>query len=189
MEQKCQATKQVQMISMDPPMYRSTYYGRHTCKNLLNSPQIIGDPEDEDAKNLVSFGSNAASSQNNNPFFSSLGFGSIKEEHKQETVPEGYHTLFHTQPPPPPPSDCNFPTEYWPRELDQLEDFMPYASYRYIGWSPRTSVGTPEVHLHYWNRWASSTFTDQTNVCSDLYDVFYSRWRSMVTEILQCCKI
>ncbi|XP_030466828.2 probable WRKY transcription factor 70 [Syzygium oleosum] len=144
-EQKCQATKQVQMISMDPPMYRSTYYGHHTCKNLLNSPQIIGDPEDEDAKNLVSFGSNAASSQNN-PFFSSLGFGSIKEEHKQEMVPEGDHTLFYTQPP---PSDCNFPMEYWPRELDQLEDFMPYASYRYIGSSPRTSVGTPEVHLHY----------------------------------------
>ncbi|CAN1142011.1 WRKY DNA-binding transcription factor 70 [Linum perenne] len=37
-EQKCQATKQVQMITQRLPpndqlFYRTTYYGRHTCKN------------------------------------------------------------------------------------------------------------------------------------------------------------
>ncbi|XP_030538759.1 probable WRKY transcription factor 70 [Rhodamnia argentea] len=125
-EQKCQATKQVQMISKDPPMYQTTYYGVHTCKNLLNSPQIIFDPEDEDAKNLVSFGSNASSSQNN-PFFSSLSFGSLKEEHGQEeTVPGGDHALLSTQSP---PSDCNFLAEYWATEVDQVEDFMHYGLY------------------------------------------------------------
>ncbi|XP_010036006.1 WRKY DNA-binding transcription factor 70 [Eucalyptus grandis] len=131
-EQKCPATKQVQMISKDPPMYQSTYYGRHTCKNLLNSPQIIVDHEDEDSKKLVSFSGNAASSQNN-AFFSSLSFGLIKEEPRQETVPGGDHALFRSQPlpppPPPPPSDCNFLPEYWPREVDQLDDFMPFGSY------------------------------------------------------------
>ncbi|KAF8007541.1 hypothetical protein BT93_K1529 [Corymbia citriodora subsp. variegata] len=126
MEQKCPATKQVQMISKDPPMYQSTYYGHHTCKNLLNSPQIFLDPEDEDAKKLVSFSSNAASSQNN-AFFSSLSFGSIKEEPRQETVPGGDHDLFRSQLPP--PSDYNFLTEYWPRGVDQLDDFVPYGSY------------------------------------------------------------
>ncbi|KAI3437469.1 WRKY domain-containing protein, partial [Psidium guajava] len=102
LEQKCQATKQVQMISKDPPMYQTTYCGRHTCKNLLNSPPTIFDPEDEDAKNLVSFGSNTSTSQNN-PFFSSRSFGSTKEEHEQETtVPGSDHALLRTLSPPPP---------------------------------------------------------------------------------------
>ncbi|KAK7294879.1 hypothetical protein RJT34_17778 [Clitoria ternatea] len=39
-DQSCQATKQVQRVQEDPPLYRTTYYGHHTCKNLLN-PEII----------------------------------------------------------------------------------------------------------------------------------------------------
>lgn len=36
-DQGCQATKQVQKIEDDPPLFRTTYHGRHTCKNLFNS--------------------------------------------------------------------------------------------------------------------------------------------------------
>ncbi|KAK4396011.1 putative WRKY transcription factor 70 [Sesamum angolense] len=36
-DQDCQATKQVQRIEDDPPRFRTTYHGRHTCKNLFNS--------------------------------------------------------------------------------------------------------------------------------------------------------
>ncbi|XVF29724.1 hypothetical protein REPUB_Repub15cG0147000 [Reevesia pubescens] len=42
-DQGCQATKQVQKIEDDPPKYRTTYYGHHTCKNLLKASQLILD--------------------------------------------------------------------------------------------------------------------------------------------------
>ncbi|XP_061349961.1 WRKY DNA-binding transcription factor 70-like [Gastrolobium bilobum] len=42
-DQSCQATKQVQRIQDDPPLHRTTYYGNHTCRNMLN-PEIILDP-------------------------------------------------------------------------------------------------------------------------------------------------
>ncbi|KAL0375465.1 UNVERIFIED_CONTAM: WRKY DNA-binding transcription factor 70 [Sesamum radiatum] len=37
LDQGCQATKQVQKIEDDPPLFRTTYHGQHTCKNLFNS--------------------------------------------------------------------------------------------------------------------------------------------------------
>ncbi|KAL0450898.1 UNVERIFIED_CONTAM: putative WRKY transcription factor 70 [Sesamum latifolium] len=36
-DQGCQATKQVQKIEDDPPLFRTTYHAQHTCKNLFNS--------------------------------------------------------------------------------------------------------------------------------------------------------
>ncbi|XP_031395337.1 WRKY DNA-binding transcription factor 70 [Punica granatum] len=42
-DQGCQATKQVQKISTDPPMYKTTYQTRHTCKTLFQSPPIVID--------------------------------------------------------------------------------------------------------------------------------------------------
>lgn len=32
MDQKCEAKKQVQMIQNNPPLYSTTYFGRHTCQ-------------------------------------------------------------------------------------------------------------------------------------------------------------
>ncbi|ESW06558.1 hypothetical protein PHAVU_010G057900 [Phaseolus vulgaris] len=37
----CQATKQVQRIQEDPPLYKTTYFGHHTCNDLLNSEIIL----------------------------------------------------------------------------------------------------------------------------------------------------
>ncbi|MED6120682.1 hypothetical protein PIB30_023148 [Stylosanthes scabra] len=34
-DEGCEATKQVQRIQEDPPLYRTTYHGYHTCKNKL----------------------------------------------------------------------------------------------------------------------------------------------------------
>ncbi|MED6136908.1 hypothetical protein PIB30_060105 [Stylosanthes scabra] len=34
-DEGCEATKQVQRIQEDPPLYRTTYHGHHTCKNKL----------------------------------------------------------------------------------------------------------------------------------------------------------
>ncbi|KAF7143186.1 hypothetical protein RHSIM_Rhsim05G0231400 [Rhododendron simsii] len=59
-DQGCLATKQVQITEEDPPMYRTTYHGGHTCQNLLKPPQIILDstiPGDSSNSVFISFGS------------------------------------------------------------------------------------------------------------------------------------
>ncbi|XP_061369482.1 WRKY DNA-binding transcription factor 70-like [Gastrolobium bilobum] len=42
-DQGCQATKQVQQVQEEPPLHKITYYGHHTCTNLLLNPEIILD--------------------------------------------------------------------------------------------------------------------------------------------------
>ncbi|XP_054784980.1 probable WRKY transcription factor 70 [Prosopis cineraria] len=64
-DQGCQATKQVQRIQDDPPLYKTTYFGHHTCTNLLN-PQIIIDSPDLNSTSscILSFDNN--NNNNNN---------------------------------------------------------------------------------------------------------------------------
>ncbi|XP_031093739.1 WRKY DNA-binding transcription factor 70-like [Ipomoea triloba] len=77
-DQNCQATKQVQQIEEDPPLYRTTYLGKHTCRNFQNCPQILLQPED--ASVLLCFGQNSQSDMYTClPTFSS----SIKHESKE----------------------------------------------------------------------------------------------------------
>ncbi|OVA13711.1 DNA-binding WRKY [Macleaya cordata] len=47
-DQGCQATKQIQKTEDDPPMYRTTYIGQHTCKDTLKAPQLILDSSPTD---------------------------------------------------------------------------------------------------------------------------------------------
>ncbi|PSS32481.1 WRKY transcription factor 70 [Actinidia chinensis var. chinensis] len=56
--QGCKATKQVQTIQEDPPMYQTTYFGHHTCQRppLLASQAISGSPPLQGSpNNLLSF--------------------------------------------------------------------------------------------------------------------------------------
>ncbi|KAL5569653.1 hypothetical protein UlMin_026228 [Ulmus minor] len=53
-EQGCLATKQVQQIQENPPMYRLTYIGQHTCRSIQKAPQMIaGAAESEYYMNLT----------------------------------------------------------------------------------------------------------------------------------------
>ncbi|OIT30682.1 PREDICTED: probable WRKY transcription factor 70 [Nicotiana attenuata] len=93
-DQKCQATKQVQKIQDNPPLFRTTYYGNHTCKPFPGVSQIILDTHiDGDSSILLSFDRN----NNNNNNYSSVQnvnhnyqpyniptFPSIKQETKEE---------------------------------------------------------------------------------------------------------
>ncbi|KAL7136049.1 hypothetical protein ABFS83_10G003100 [Erythranthe nasuta] len=64
-DQGCQASKQVQKIQEDPPLYRTTYHGQHSCKDFLKSSSsssphhIIMDPAaSHDSSSVIwSFGS------------------------------------------------------------------------------------------------------------------------------------
>ncbi|TKY49207.1 WRKY transcription factor 70 [Spatholobus suberectus] len=77
-DQGCQAIKQVQRIQDDPPLYRTTYYGRHTCKSPLN-PEIILEPLSPSASSTLLSFTNSLQSKQENPFPSSL-FASTKHE-------------------------------------------------------------------------------------------------------------
>ena len=81
-DQSCQATKQVQKIEDNPSKYRTTYYGHHTCKNLLKASQFILDSTYNDSSNLLSFANNDLTNKHGNPFFSS--FPSVKQESKED---------------------------------------------------------------------------------------------------------
>ncbi|KAI4333532.1 hypothetical protein L6164_018324 [Bauhinia variegata] len=56
-EQGCQAIKQVQRIQEKPPLHRTTYYGHHTCNNLLNPEMILepSSPNSDPNSILISF--------------------------------------------------------------------------------------------------------------------------------------
>lgn len=57
-DQGCEANKQVQRIQENPPLFRVTYYGHHTCKTFPKVSQMICDsPTDEDSSVLLNFNS------------------------------------------------------------------------------------------------------------------------------------
>jgi len=83
-DQNCEATKQVQRIQEDPPLYKTTYFGHHTCNDLLSS-EIILDSNDSlsDTSILLSFNNSfPAPTKQECPFLSSLNPSPslIKEE-------------------------------------------------------------------------------------------------------------
>ncbi|KAH6776881.1 hypothetical protein C2S51_008193 [Perilla frutescens var. frutescens] len=58
-DQECHASKQVQKVQDSPPLFRTTYLGHHTCKNLFKPPHhhlIIQDPTPPDSSIIWSFG-------------------------------------------------------------------------------------------------------------------------------------
>lgn len=93
-DQGCQATKQVQRTGEDPPIYRTTYHGHHTCRNdhlLLKPPQFILDSTaPRDSSILLSFGPN---NNNPNPNTNTTFFPLMK----QETYKEDLTSINHHQ--------------------------------------------------------------------------------------------
>ena len=81
-DQGCQATKQVQRIQEEPPLFRTTYYGNHTCRNLLN-PEIILDSESPSNSSVFLSFDNTIQSKQDLPFLTS-SFPSVKKEFKEE---------------------------------------------------------------------------------------------------------
>ncbi|XP_058110666.1 WRKY DNA-binding transcription factor 70-like [Magnolia sinica] len=80
-DQGCQATKQVQQTEDDgPSMYRITYMGHHTCKDLLKASYML-DSTSRDSF-LLNFESNSISKQEQPLFFTS--YTSIKQEVNEE---------------------------------------------------------------------------------------------------------
>ncbi|KAK4268398.1 hypothetical protein QN277_025063 [Acacia crassicarpa] len=67
-DQACKAIKHVQKIQDDPPLFRTTYFGHHTCTNPLN-PHIFLDSDDlinSTSAFILSFENNNHNNNNNN---------------------------------------------------------------------------------------------------------------------------
>ncbi|XP_009586653.1 WRKY DNA-binding transcription factor 70-like [Nicotiana tomentosiformis] len=72
-DQGCEANKQVQRIQENPPLFRVTYYGHHTCKTFPKVSQMICDsPTDEDSSVLLNF-----NSTNNHHHFLDMMVGTV----------------------------------------------------------------------------------------------------------------
>ncbi|XP_021832059.1 probable WRKY transcription factor 70 [Prunus avium] len=74
-DQSCQATKHVQQILDDPPVFRTTYYGNHTCRDYLKASELVLDcTSPRESSSYIRFGD----FKQDHPFFSSLT--SVKKE-------------------------------------------------------------------------------------------------------------
>ncbi|KAF5750732.1 WRKY DNA-binding protein 70 putative isoform 1 [Tripterygium wilfordii] len=92
----CPATKHVQQIRDDPPTYRTTHYGNHTCQDLLNQSQMLLEDNYDyaaDSSFLISFdnSSNLKNKQQDhntifNPFLSSFSSSSLSVKHLENNV-------------------------------------------------------------------------------------------------------
>jgi len=63
--------KQVQKIQDDPTLYRTTYFGHHTCKSYMN-PEIALEPLSLSASSTLLSFNNSLHGKQENPFPSSL---------------------------------------------------------------------------------------------------------------------
>ncbi|CAN1772010.1 WRKY DNA-binding transcription factor 70 [Linum perenne] len=89
-DQKCQATKQVQMIQSDPtPIYRTTYSGRHTCTNHISHDNYFSvDPTDSAANNvhLISFNNSSTPAATSSPFLTAFSSPAVLKQEPAVSV-------------------------------------------------------------------------------------------------------
>lgn len=93
-DQGCQATKQVQKIQEDPPVFRTAYHGRHTCRTPIVLQQEVPQISHLDAAAaatttvstasdssvLLSFASTLCQPNMSNASFIAAGLPQVKEE-------------------------------------------------------------------------------------------------------------
>ncbi|XP_065856481.1 probable WRKY transcription factor 54 [Euphorbia lathyris] len=94
-DQSCLATKQVQRIQEDPPIYRTTYYGHHTCKTHDTIQEII-----------------TKTSSNSSDCFSLVIPTSSDPIHEESCVPSNSRTSFNLLIPPGEQSISNSKNQY-----------------------------------------------------------------------------
>ncbi|XP_042501212.1 probable WRKY transcription factor 70 [Macadamia integrifolia] len=85
-DQGCQATKQVQKTEDEIPMYRTTYIGQHTCRDVLKAPQFVMDdiPKEAFLFTFESTNTTTTTKEDLNSGFPSVPLSSIKAEFKEE---------------------------------------------------------------------------------------------------------
>nr|APP13923.1 WRKY transcription factor 41 [Fragaria vesca] len=103
-DQGCKATKHVQRIKDEPQLFRTTYYGNHTCTDYLRAPELILDcsSREDSSQKMIRFDS---TDNDEHPFFSA--FTSTKNEGVKEEemikpfkpISDHDHVTYHNQSP------------------------------------------------------------------------------------------
>ncbi|KAL1349984.1 hypothetical protein HN51_026458 [Arachis hypogaea] len=123
-EEDCKAIKHVQRIQEDPPLYRTTYSGHHTCKcSFVNYPhmKLESAPSLQESSKLLSFNNNY---YNNNTLQSkemkhlSSSISSTKQEPVEVIIPNDDHNQIHLL------SDCELDFNYSSTESVAFDIFM-----------------------------------------------------------------
>ncbi|PRQ42688.1 putative transcription factor WRKY family [Rosa chinensis] len=103
-DQGCKATKHVQRIKDEPQLFRTTYYGNHTCTDYLRAPELILDSSSsqDSSKNMIRFDNtnNDFTRKQEHPFFSSftsIKKESVKEEEMITPINDHDHVIHHNQ--------------------------------------------------------------------------------------------
>ncbi|XP_009372032.2 WRKY DNA-binding transcription factor 70-like [Pyrus x bretschneideri] len=81
-DQACKATKRVQQVQHHPPVFRTTYYGTHTCRDCLKtSEQVLDCTSPRESSKFISFeNANWLTNKQEHPFFASFASSSVKED-------------------------------------------------------------------------------------------------------------
>ncbi|KAL2457917.1 putative WRKY transcription factor 70 [Forsythia ovata] len=90
-DQGCQATKLVQKIQDDPPLFRTTYQGQHTCKNLFEeSSHIIMDTTANNSSTIWSFDSHEPNDKPNGMVIPTLPIIQQETKEKVQNLQESF---------------------------------------------------------------------------------------------------
>ncbi|KAL6132937.1 hypothetical protein ACLB2K_065174 [Fragaria x ananassa] len=103
-DQGCKATKHVQRIKDEPQLFRTAYYGNHTCTDYLRAPELILDcsSREDSSQKMIRFDStdNTLTFKQEHPFFSaftSTKNEGVKEEEMIKPISDHDHVTFHNQ--------------------------------------------------------------------------------------------
>ncbi|KAB2621803.1 WRKY transcription factor 70 [Pyrus ussuriensis x Pyrus communis] len=79
---ECKATKHVQQIQDHPPLFRTTYFGNHTCKDYLNASELVlNSASPRDSSKFICFdNANCLTNKQEHHFFSSFTSSLFKKE-------------------------------------------------------------------------------------------------------------
>ncbi|KAL6139017.1 hypothetical protein ACLB2K_064295 [Fragaria x ananassa] len=103
-DQGCKAAKHVQRIKDEPQLFRTTYYGSHTCTDYLRAPELILDfsSREDSSQKMIQFDStdNTLTFKQEHPFFSaftSTKNEGVKEEEMIKPISDHDHVTYHNQ--------------------------------------------------------------------------------------------
>ncbi|KAM1353432.1 hypothetical protein COP2_033961 [Malus domestica] len=92
---ECKATKHVQQIQDHPPLFRTTYFGNHTCRDYLSASKLVLDSTSpKDSSKFICFDkATCLTKKEEHPFFSSFTSSVKNEVFVKEDRPTTDHML------------------------------------------------------------------------------------------------
>ncbi|KAM2468444.1 hypothetical protein FF1_010117 [Malus domestica] len=123
-DQACKATKHVQQVQDHPSVFRTTYYGTHSCRDYLKTSELVLDCTNRrDSSKFISFDNvNCFTNKQEHPFPASFTSSSVKKELIVKATSDHDHTVTSHH-------NHSLPSDY----LVLHDDLMEFASSEPMG--------------------------------------------------------